>query len=294
VKYTIMKKLGRGGYSNVYLVESHGSPKNKFAMKKVALSVGKKERERALREVEIFKRFKKHPNFLTMHEYEVTQDSHGNEDLLVLLDYYPKGTLADLIKKMEGEAKYIAEPIILKIFLGVCVAVRELHNSSPPLAHRDLKPHNVLLGPNHHPVLTDFGSVTNARFSKKELKKMKVFLQEEANETTTESYCPPELYSFGGVLEDMTIDERVDIWALGCLLYAAAFHINPFDREVMRGGSFRMAINNGKITIPSDSLYTDDFHNLIRSMIVVDAADRPFIGDVIKGTAKLLDIDEVV
>ena len=41
---------------------------------------------------------------------------------------------------------------------------------------------------------------------------MKTFLQEEANETTTESYCPPELYSFGGILEDTTIDERVDIW----------------------------------------------------------------------------------
>lgn len=132
--------------------------------------------------------------------------------------------MADLTKKMEAEGKSLAEDAILKIFLGVCKAVRELHNSSPPLAHRDLKvissillcsltqPHNVLLGPNHHPVLTDFGSVSPARFTKKELKKMKTFLQEEANETTTESYCPPELFSFGGVLDDITIDERVDIW----------------------------------------------------------------------------------
>jgi serine/threonine protein kinase len=163
------------------------------------------------------------------------------------------------------------------------------------------QPHNVLLGPNHHPVLTDFGSVSPARFTKKELKKMKTFLQEEANETTTESYCPPELFSFGGVLDDITIDERVDIWvlylisieltfkSLGCLLYAAAFHLNPFDREVMRGGSYRMAINNGKITIPNDSPYTESFHSLIRSMIIVDAAERPFIGQVISHTAKLLD-----
>jgi len=49
-----------------------------------------------------------------------------------------------------------------------------------------------------------------------------------------------------------------------------------------------MAINNGKITIPSDSPYSDDFHSLIRSMIVVDAAQRPFIGDVISNTMKLL------
>lgn len=41
---------------------------------------------------------------------------------------------------------------------------------------------------------------------------MKGTLQEEANETTTESYCPPELFSFGGILDDVTLDERVDIW----------------------------------------------------------------------------------
>lgn len=91
-----------------------------------------------------------------MHDYEVTRDSDGNEELLVLLDFYPvsfwaffvlqskKGTLADLIKKMEAEGKHIAEDVILKVFLGVCTAVRELHSSTPPLAHRDLKVKRLL------------------------------------------------------------------------------------------------------------------------------------------------------
>jgi len=289
-KYTVVKELGRGGFSNVYLVEKNGSKKDLYALKRVALSSAKKEKERALKEVEIFQKHKGHKHFLQMYDYEVVH-SAGIEELLVLLDYYPLGTLADLTQKMEAEGKNLAEDVILNIFLGVCVAVKQLHNSSPPLAHRDLKPHNVLLGPNNHPVLTDFGSVTNARFTKKELKKMKTFLQEEANETTTESYCPPELYSFGGVLDDITLDERVDIWSLGCLLYAAAFHLNPFDREVMRGGSYRMAINNGKITIPSDSPYSEAFHSLIRSMIIVDASERPFIDEVIENTSKLLNAE---
>jgi len=120
---------------------------------------------------------------------------------------------------------------------------------------------------------------------------MKQFLLAEANETTTESYCPPELYSFGGVLEDITLDERVDIWSLGCMLYAGAFYMNPFDKEVLRGGNFRLAINNGKIEFPKDSPYSDEFHELIKSMIVVDASDRPFVGDVITRVSTMLGLE---
>ena len=51
-----------------------------------------------------------------------------------------------------------------------------------------------------------------------------------------------------------------------------------------------MAINNGKISIPSDSPYSKEFHSLIYSMIVVDAEDRPFIDDVIASVCKLLNV----
>jgi serine/threonine protein kinase len=44
-KYAIRKELGRGGFSNVYLVEKDGSKKELYALKRVALSAGKKEKE---------------------------------------------------------------------------------------------------------------------------------------------------------------------------------------------------------------------------------------------------------
>jgi len=162
---------------------------------------------------------------------------------------------------------------------GVCLAVKELHHLDPPLAHRDLKPHNVLLSSTWHPVLTDFGSTTLAIPDKS--KKMIYELQEEANETTTEAYCPPELYHFGGILEDKLIDQRVDIWALGCLLYHTAYFINPFDRECMKGASMKMAIHNAKFSFDSDTIYSMKFENLISSLLVVDASERPYINELI-------------
>jgi hypothetical protein len=29
---------------------------------------------------------------------------------------------------------------------------------------------------------------------------------------TQKAYCPPELYDYGGVLDDNVVDQRVDIW----------------------------------------------------------------------------------
>lgn len=71
-------------------------------------------------------------------------------------------------------------------------------------------------------MLIDFGSAGEAVISSKTIVEKKSQLQEEANETTTESYCPPELYFLGGVLEDNVVDQRVDIWVCQCLISRSA------------------------------------------------------------------------
>jgi serine/threonine protein kinase len=35
--------------------------------------------------------------------------------------------------------KFIPEKEILKIVLGVCYAIKDLHEADPPIAHRDIK-----------------------------------------------------------------------------------------------------------------------------------------------------------
>jgi len=82
------------------------------------------------------------------------------------------------------------------------------------------------------------------------------------------------------------VDQRVDIWAVGCLLYHCAFYFNPFDREIInRGGSMKMAILNGNYHFDSvvlqENYYSDQFLQLIKSLIKVNSGERPFIDEVI-------------
>lgn len=52
-------------------------------------------------------------------------------------------------------------------------------------------------------------------------------------------YRPPELYEppVRG-----TLDSRVDVWALGCMLYFMMMRVNPFERQCLQGASLVLAV----------------------------------------------------
>jgi serine/threonine kinase 16 len=50
--------------------------------------------------------------------------------------------------------------MILNTFFQICEGVLYLHNLQPePIAHRDLKPHNILLDDDLTPIIMDLGRV---------------------------------------------------------------------------------------------------------------------------------------
>merc|ERR1711936_974589 len=149
------------------------------------------------------------------------------------------------------------------MFHSISLAVRELHSASPPLAHRDIKPHNILLGRDMTPVLMDFGSCTPARVSLRNMREAQ-YLQDTAAERSSMCYRPPELFQ---VSSSCTLDERTDIWSLGCLLYAMMFYQSPFDSVYERGDSVALAVQGGIKKFPSSSAqYSQDLLQLVREM----------------------------
>ncbi|KAL2459535.1 Leucine-rich receptor-like protein kinase family protein [Forsythia ovata] len=75
---------------------------------------------------------------------------------LLFYDYMPNGTLGSLLH--EGCGGVVEWETRFKIALGVAEGLAYLHHDCvPPILHRDVKAHNILLGDQYEPCLADFG-----------------------------------------------------------------------------------------------------------------------------------------
>lgn len=88
----------------------------------------------------------------------------------------------------------------------------------------------------------------------------------------------PELFE---VATDTLLDERIDIWALGCVLYSMCYYESPFERVFARGDSLALATLNARVSYPANPVYSPVIRSLIDFMLVSDPARRPFIDAVV-------------
>jgi len=286
-KFISELQIGEGGFSYVYRVRDPYSSEV-FAIKKTNCQTEELVNA-SNKELEILKNFK-HDNVLHLVDFEVERIPNG-QVTKILMPFFEKGTLQSLIDKFRlQKGKYLSEPNILKMFLSACYGLKEFHKRNPPLAHNDLKPGNMLISESNQLVIFDFGSVAPARHqiaSRKEA----VQLQEWADSNMTALYRAPELFDVGS---DASIDERTDIWALGCTLYAMAFNICPFETSATNG-SIALAVTSAKFEIPPEAnqRLSKKFLNLMLAMMNADHRKRPFIDDTIQQVSSLLKENDV-
>uniref|UniRef100_A0A131YA88 non-specific serine/threonine protein kinase n=1 Tax=Ixodes ricinus TaxID=34613 RepID=A0A131YA88_IXORI len=284
-RYIVKNRLGEGGFSIVDLVidpSGHGT----FALKRIPCHTREAEHE-ALREAELYSAFE-HPNLVRCVDTALVPCRDLSKpfasELLILLPYFRRGTLQDELVMRARSRDHMGETRLLYLFLGMCQGVQAIHSASPvALAHRDLKPANVLIGDDDTPVWMDFGSMGRARLDIGRTSEA-MALQDLATEKCSMPYRAPELFN---VESRTSIDERVDIWSLGCCLYAMCFFRSPFEAAHERGDSVALAVLSGHVDIPEDSPYSGGVHALIRTMLEVDCLQRPFIESVLEQVASL-------
>eukprot|EP01087_Luapelamoeba_hula_P017406 TRINITY_DN5482_c0_g1_i1.p1 TRINITY_DN5482_c0_g1~~TRINITY_DN5482_c0_g1_i1.p1 ORF type:complete len:177 (+),score=10.46 TRINITY_DN5482_c0_g1_i1:692-1222(+) len=165
------------------------------------------------------------------------------------------------------------------MFLGLCRGVLELHSQNPPIVHRDIKPMNVLVTESNELLLMDFGSAAEARISIDSYRQARA-VEEDAERCCSMLYRPPE---FWDVPVGLSLDERSDVWMLGCTLYEMAFGINPFTKGYTHhGASIKLSVLNGKFSIPTNSPYSPRTHELIMSMMQVNSQNRPYVDELVQ------------
>lgn len=119
----------------------------------------------------------------------------------------------------------LTEPEILDISRQICIGVAMCHNLEPPLIHRDIKIENILIDRNRVFKLCDFGSAIPYVAPPTTAEEANL-IKQDALQYTTPQYRAPEMIE---VSADYPINDKLDIWALGCLIYKLCYYTTPFE-----------------------------------------------------------------
>lgn len=124
--FRILKLLGEGGFSTVYLVRDVATSKE-YAVKKIFCSHSDPEAfQMAFREVEINQLFN-HPNISPVLDICTENQADGNRLVYLFFEYYKKGSLQDAIVMNLASQTFYTENEALTIFYDICQAVYQLH-----------------------------------------------------------------------------------------------------------------------------------------------------------------------
>eukprot|EP00742_Colponemidia_sp_Colp-10_P007229 GILJ01007769.1.p1 GENE.GILJ01007769.1~~GILJ01007769.1.p1 ORF type:complete len:1687 (-),score=295.75 GILJ01007769.1:212-5272(-) len=261
--------MGEGGFSYIFRVKEIAGP-NMYALKRMVYDAHNRAMAvTAQREVDVLRRLPIHPNIVRLIASDTVRHNNGEVEEYLLLEYCAGGSMAEHIQQRHPNR--LTETEIYEVAYQVALAVQHLHAQRPPIAHRDLKLENVLLGGDGLYKLCDFGSCTTISKVYETHDEMDIY-EEEIEKNTTLAFRAPEMVD---LKSRRRISEKVDIWALGCMIYTMAFYEGPFQN----GGAFQ--ISQGKYTIPSSSPYSADLHQLINSLLILDPEQRPSIVTVL-------------
>jgi serine/threonine protein kinase len=198
--YTLLRRLGKGGFGEVWLAEK----RSQLVTKKVAVKLPLEDQvniEAIRHEAELWEQASGHANVLPIIDADVIDGQ-----VLIVSEYASGGSLHD---KLRREGKLPVKQAI-EMTTGILHGLEFLHHRK--IIHRDIKPQNILLQ-GETPRLADFG-ISRA-------------MQTTAVSSTiigTDAYMSPE--SFEGKRTVQT-----DIWSVGVVLYQLLMGQLPFPQE---------------------------------------------------------------
>ena len=216
-RYRIGRRLGRGGMGEVY-VATHINTGLIVACKVLLPELSRRS--------EFLRRFQaearavaalRHPGIVRVTDFDHDGDLH-----FLIMEKLEGESLTDRIRS----AAPLPIPFVLRVGIDLCEAISVAHEHSPRIIHRDLKPDNVFLateGTRQDVVkILDFGiaKLIDSELAPKNTVTSTGFL------AGTPFYMAPEQ-----MVNSKDVDERVDIYAIGVILFQALTGVTPYQAD---------------------------------------------------------------
>lgn len=202
-KYEILKEIGKGGMSVVYLAMDKHLNKQ-WAVKEIRKKGNGKNDEvvinSLLAEANLMKKLD-HPSLP-----RIVDIIDNGVTIYVIMDYIEGESLDKILNEYGAQP----EELVINWAKQLCDALSYLHSQNPPIIYRDMKPANVMLKPEGNIKIIDFGIARE-------------YKEQNLADTTvlgTRGYAPPEQYSG-------QTDARSDIFALGMTMHHLLTGIDP-------------------------------------------------------------------
>jgi serine/threonine protein kinase len=146
-KYQLRQRIGGGSFGEVWLARDQAVGHD-YAIKILRPDTPINHR---LREAHIG-HILEHNNVVRVHQADVAQQ--GNEEYVIIaMDYMPKGA----IPRLSNPSLYLPLPEVIRLGKDILRGLEYLHGHD--FFHNDVKPENVLIGPQDQGMLTDYGIV---------------------------------------------------------------------------------------------------------------------------------------
>ena len=170
------------------------------------------------------------------------------------MEYAGNKTLKSFIKDRGNE---LIEPKTLNnIIKQICLGLKEIHDSN--IIHRDISPDNIFIDEKTLKIkIGDFGISTTSQYSHSPIGKYKYMAPEMQTEDENE-------------LNKIRYDKKVDIYALGCVIYELINFRNYYDDK--------QRFNIQKVNL---DFYDEKWQKLIDSMLAIEYHERPSIEDIL-------------
>jgi len=253
-KYQKLDKIGQGGFSTVFKVLNKDDNKT-YVLKEILLSkLSDKQINLMLNESKILSHINNNHIVKYYESYQI------NNTINIIMEFCEGSDLKNFILSHKNQNKLIEENKIYSIILDICKGLKEIHKKN--IIHRDLKPDNIFFGKDNLIKIGDFGISKQVNSNNK-----------YATTTIgTNNYMAPEIIS------GKKYNNKVDIWALGCIIYELCTLDVCFQSEGLLGLVNKIVNEpHGKINL---NYYHKELQDLIDLLLKKNSTERPDINEV--------------